>query len=99
MYYEINVSLNGQHFFATDKRSITNKQALEKVYKVFKEKFSPEDGYDIIVSRIETVGKGDLDTDEWHINPAVNVWVFERNGKIITLKCHIITGEIEATEK
>lgn len=42
---------------------------------------------------------GDLDTDEWHVNPAVNVWVFERNGKIITLKCHIITGEIEATEK
>lgn len=42
---------------------------------------------------------GDLDTDEWYVNPAVNVWVFERNGKTITLKCHIITGEIEATEK
>ncbi len=57
MYYEINVSLNGQHLFATDKRSITNKQALEKVYKVFKEKFPPEEGYDMIVSHVETVGK------------------------------------------
>ena len=57
MYYEINVALNGQHFFATDKRSITNQWALEKVYKVLKEKFPLEEGYDIIVSQYETVGK------------------------------------------
>lgn len=57
MYYEINVALNGQHFFATDKRSITNKHTLEKVYKVLKEKFPLEEGYDILVSYYETVGK------------------------------------------
>ena len=57
MYYEINVALNGQHFFATDKRSITNKPTLERVYKVLKEKFPLEEGYDIIVSQYETVGK------------------------------------------
>lgn len=57
MYYEINVALNGQHFFATDKRSITHKGALEKVYKVLKEKFPLEEGYDIIVSEYNTVGK------------------------------------------
>ncbi len=57
MYYEINVALQGQHFFATDKRSITNKQTLEKVYKVLKDKFPLEEGYDIIVSQYETVGK------------------------------------------
>lgn len=57
MYYEINVALNGQHFFATDKRSITNKATMEKVYKVLKEKFPLAEGYDIIVSRCETVGK------------------------------------------
>lgn len=57
MYYEINVSLNGKHFFATDKRSITNKSALEKVYKVLYEKFPLEEGYDIIVSQYETTGK------------------------------------------
>jgi hypothetical protein len=56
MYYEINVSLNGQHLFATDKRSITNKATMEKVYKILKEKFPLEEGYDIIVSRYETVG-------------------------------------------
>ena len=57
MYYEINVALHGQHFFATDKRSITNKQTMEKVYKIFKEKFPPEEGYDILVSYCETVGR------------------------------------------
>ena len=57
MYYEINVSLNGQHFFATDERSITNKWALEKVYKVLKEKFPMEEGFDILVTYYETVGK------------------------------------------
>ena len=40
---------------------------------------------------------GERDTDEWYVNPAVNVWMFERDGKIITLQCHIITGEV--TEK
>ena len=41
---------------------------------------------------------GERDTDEWYVNPAVNVWMFERDGKIITLKCHILSGEIEAKE-
>lgn len=57
IYYEINVSLNGQHFFATDKRSITNKIALKVIYNIFKEKFPSEQGYDIMVSQYSTVGK------------------------------------------
>lgn len=57
MYYEINVSLNGKHFFATDKRSITSKSKLEEVYKVFKEKFPKEDGYNISVTYWENIGK------------------------------------------
>ena len=40
---------------------------------------------------------GDCDTDEWYVNPAVNVWMFIRDGKTIMLKCHILTGEV--TEK
>lgn len=40
---------------------------------------------------------GERDTDGWCVNPAVNVWMFERDGKIITLQCHILTGEV--TEK
>lgn len=42
---------------------------------------------------------GKLETDKWFEQPAVNVWVFERDGKIITLKCHILTGEVEAKEE
>ena len=57
MYYEINVSLNGQHLFATDKRSITNKFALDVVYRIFKEKFPQEEGYDILVTQWDKVGK------------------------------------------
>lgn len=40
---------------------------------------------------------GERDTDEWYEQPAVNVWVFGRDGKIITLKSHILTGEISVT--
>ena len=57
MYYEINVSLNGRHFFATDKRSITTERALKEVYPIIKKKFPPEEGYDILVSHTETIGK------------------------------------------
>ena len=57
MYYEINISLNGQHFFATNERSITDKHKLNKVYKELKEKFTNEDGYNITVTKYETVGK------------------------------------------
>lgn len=63
MYYEINVSLNGRHFFATDKRSITNKRALKEVYPILKEKFPPEEGYCILVSCVESKGKY-LDMEE-----------------------------------
>lgn len=56
MYYEINVSLNEKHFFATDKRSITTKSQMEKVYKIFKEKFPLSEGYEILVSKMETRG-------------------------------------------
>ena len=38
---------------------------------------------------------GERDTDIWYEQPAVNVWVFGRDGKIITLKSHILTGEVE----
>ena len=42
---------------------------------------------------------GELKTDKWFEQPAVNVWVFEREGKIITLKCHILNGTVEAKEE
>ena len=57
MYYEINVSLNGQHFFATAERSVTGEWKLREVYKVFKEKFPEEEGYKIDVTLWNKAGK------------------------------------------
>lgn len=57
MYYEINVSLNGQHLFATNERSITSTHKLKEVYEILKEKFPKEEGYNLNVTRYETVGK------------------------------------------
>jgi len=42
---------------------------------------------------------GELETDKWYEQPAVNVWVFGRDEKVITLKCHVLTGEVEAKEE
>lgn len=56
MYYEINVSLNGKHFFATHERSIADKWTLKEVYNVFVEKFPKEEGYEISVTLYETFG-------------------------------------------
>ena len=56
MYYEINVSLNGQHLFATAERSLTVSWEAEKVYKLFKEKFPESEGYKLTVTKWEKVG-------------------------------------------
>ena len=37
---------------------------------------------------------GELDTDEWYVNPTPNTWKFIRNGKTIILECNIATGKI-----
>lgn len=58
MYYEINVSLNGTHFFATDKRSITCKVKLKKVLPVIKTKFPDNEGYEISVTEYPQIGYG-----------------------------------------
>lgn len=34
------------------------------------------------------------DTDRWFESAALNVIMFEREGKIIALKCHVLTGEV-----
>ena len=38
---------------------------------------------------------GERESDEWFEQPAVNVWVFKRDNQFISLKAHILTGEIE----
>lgn len=56
-YYEINVSLNGVHFFATHKRSLPDKRTMQKVLEVFKEKFPESEGYRIMVTAESTYGE------------------------------------------
>lgn len=56
MHYEINVSLNGKHFFATAERSISGEWKLKEVYKILKEKFPENEGYKIDVTRWENRG-------------------------------------------
>lgn len=53
--YEINVSLNGKHFFATALRSAPTERKVEELYEVFKKKFPESEGYKIMVSCLESV--------------------------------------------
>ena len=57
MYYEITVSKNGYHFFATAERSIITNQMLEIVYNTLKEKFPREEGYELSVTKWEKTGE------------------------------------------
>lgn len=56
-YFEINVVLNGKHFFATAPRSITTFGEMVKAYDIFKEKFPKSEGYKISVTNYVTTGK------------------------------------------
>lgn len=51
MFYEINIALNGRHFFATAERSITDRATLKKVYSVLSLKFPKDEGYEILVTQ------------------------------------------------
>ena len=53
MYYEINVSLNGKHLFATAERSITDRNTLNRIYDLLAEKFSESEGYKLDVTLCE----------------------------------------------
>ena len=57
MYYEINVSLNGRHLFATAERSATNEREAKRLYNLFKEKFPEAEGYDITITKWEKIGE------------------------------------------
>ena len=48
-YYEINVSLNGRHLFATAPRSAWTEADVDRIMKVFIKKFPEEEGYKIFV--------------------------------------------------
>lgn len=57
MYYEITVSHEGKHLFATAERSITDKDTLRDVFTLMHSKFPESEGYKIIITKYEKVGK------------------------------------------
>lgn len=42
---------------------------------------------------------GQRDTDRWYETAAVNVRAFARDGELISLRCHLLTGEVTATAR
>jgi len=65
MYYEINVALDGKHFFATAERSVTNPLQLKKILLVFFKAFPKEEGYSISVTKWEKCGEH-VDVERFH---------------------------------
>ena len=61
-------------------------------------KILKKEQFDAYLSEYYREHYGERKTDKWYEQPAVNVWVFGRGNKIISLKSHILTGEIEVKE-
>lgn len=57
MHYDINVSREGQHFFATAERSCTSEQRAKEVWAVLKAKFPESEGWKVSVTLWRTSGQ------------------------------------------
>lgn len=57
MYIEINIALNGKHFFATAERSITDNDKYNEVLAVLRKKFPESEGYTISATQWDKIGK------------------------------------------
>lgn len=55
-YYEINVSHNGRHLFATDPRSCKTHTEMLNVFMHLEKRFPKEEGFEVTVTRWETKG-------------------------------------------
>ncbi|HGL4259682.1 hypothetical protein KTD26_20555 [Burkholderia multivorans] len=56
-YYEINVSLNGRHLFATAPRSITSAVKASTMLALLHDRFPSHVGYSINCTHWEMIGK------------------------------------------
>lgn len=56
MYYEINVSKNGRHYFATHERSIGTENKCRELVAKFRAAFPESQGYSVTASRYEHRG-------------------------------------------
>lgn len=57
MYYEINISKNGRHYFATAERSLTEEEAATAAYWDLVARFPESEGFKITISRWEHSGR------------------------------------------
>jgi hypothetical protein len=57
MPYEINISKNGKHYFATAERSLTTLGEATKVYNELKEFYPESQGFKLSLTKWETIGK------------------------------------------
>lgn len=57
MYYEINVTKNGKHYFATAPRSLKTLKDANELWEQFKILFPIADGFDMSLINIETSHK------------------------------------------
>ena len=57
MYYEINVSKNGEHLFATAERSLRSFRQTQEVFWELSSVFQESKGYKVEVSKWETTGE------------------------------------------
>lgn len=56
--------------------------------------FLDKEMYDKNLREYYALRYGERETDIWYEDPAVNVRAFRRDGLIITLKSHILTGKV-----
>lgn len=51
-HFDINVSLNGRHFFGVAERSTRDADHAYRLYRKFREAFPERDGYKVQMSRV-----------------------------------------------
>lgn len=57
MHYEINVSLNGTHYFATASHSLVSEDQAHDLEEHFERVFPESEGYEVRLYRVETTRK------------------------------------------
>jgi len=57
MWYEINVSLFGIHYFATDKRSIVTRIFADRIFSDFQKLFTVGEGFEVTMTQFTITGK------------------------------------------
>ncbi len=69
MYYEINVSKDGVHLFATAERSIPTASWARKVLEYICEKFPESEGFSVTIFRWEKTGTGFTPEEFFEMKP------------------------------